>query len=535
MNRVLIYAALCGAWCWCATPVAAERVVYAVAIGNNAPPASEPSLAALRYADDDAVRYYELFKRAGKHVALLTVLDDSTQRRHPAFRSVATAPTLAMLQRTLASFRAAMAGDRKRGDEPVIFLTFSGHGAVDEHGSYFLSLLDGGLTRQRLYDEILTPLSDTETHLIIDACNAEGVVGIRGPFDHEADGEVITLDEAETRGVVQLQSLARFPLAGAIVASSAGQETHEWSRIEAGVFTHELISALLGAADINGDLRIEYSEVHAFIAAANQQVADPRAVPDVLTHAPTGNPRAVLLDLAKLDDTVFLIGPAKELGRFSAVLPDGRRLVDVHVSGTGRVVVALPRRTGMYVQRGDQEAEIPYGSSQVSFAALHFQPMEASARGRLDRTLRDALFALAYSADYYRGFIDSHGTASVDFSVGPRALPTDPHVASSSTAAKPTDDASKGGLALPVSLLVISGVALVASATTLVMALDAKSEVEDTSLQRRARELNDRYRTLATISVAAAAVSATTGLCAFVAWPKDDAGVSAGATVFGRF
>ena len=56
MNRaaVLIYAALCGAWCWCASPVAAERIVYAVAIGNNAPPASEPSLAALRYADDDA-------------------------------------------------------------------------------------------------------------------------------------------------------------------------------------------------------------------------------------------------------------------------------------------------------------------------------------------------------------------------------------------------------------------------------------------------------------------------------------------------
>jgi hypothetical protein len=67
--------------------------------------------------------------------------------------SVATAPTLALLQRTLAGFRSAMAGDRKRGDEPVVFLTFSGHGAVDEHGRYFLSLLDGGLTRQQLYDE----------------------------------------------------------------------------------------------------------------------------------------------------------------------------------------------------------------------------------------------------------------------------------------------------------------------------------------------------------------------------------------------
>lgn len=523
-------ALLLAAWCCAyATPAAAQRVVYAIAIGNNAPPASEPDLAALRYADDDAVRYYELFARAGEHVALLTVLDAATQRRQRALASTAIVPTWSALQQTLARFHVAMAADRKRGDEPVLFLTFSGHGAVDEHGDYFLSLLDGELTRQRLYDEVLSPLADTEVHLIVDACNAEGVVGIRGPFDREADGEVVALSEGEARDVVQLRSLSRFPRAGAIVASSAGQETHEWSRIESGVFTHELISALLGAADANGDLRIEYSEVRAFIAAASEKVEDPRAVPEVISQPPANNPRAVLLDLAALRDTVLLIGRGAELGRFSAVLPDGRRVLDVHASGSARVVVALPKRAGTFVQRAGEEAELPHGLDRVAFASLRFQPLQASARGSLDRTLRDSLFALAYDADYYRGFVQSQNVASVDFTVGPRALPAEPRVAADPA---PRDG---DGIVLPATLLVVSGVALVTAATTLVLAIDAKRGLDKTDLQRRADELNSRYRTFATISVTAAAIGAASGLGAFLLWPGDDAAPTAGVTAYGRF
>ena len=54
----------------------ARAGTWAVAIGNNAPPIVEAEqLAQLRYADDDAARFYELFVRLGAHVELLSVLD----------------------------------------------------------------------------------------------------------------------------------------------------------------------------------------------------------------------------------------------------------------------------------------------------------------------------------------------------------------------------------------------------------------------------------------------------------------------------
>ena len=39
----------------------ARDVPYAIIIGNNAPPSSD--LRTLRYADDDAARYYQVFGR----------------------------------------------------------------------------------------------------------------------------------------------------------------------------------------------------------------------------------------------------------------------------------------------------------------------------------------------------------------------------------------------------------------------------------------------------------------------------------------
>lgn len=48
---------------------------YAVAIGNNAPPAGIESLTTLRYADDDATRYFQFFARFADSARLLSVLD----------------------------------------------------------------------------------------------------------------------------------------------------------------------------------------------------------------------------------------------------------------------------------------------------------------------------------------------------------------------------------------------------------------------------------------------------------------------------
>ena len=78
------------------------------------------------------------------------------------------------------------------------------------------------------------------------------------------------------KAFLEEEQLERYPRAGVIVATSGDQETHEWSRYHGGILSHELRSALSGAADVNGDGRIEYSELRAFLAAANARVQEPR-------------------------------------------------------------------------------------------------------------------------------------------------------------------------------------------------------------------------------------------------------------------
>jgi len=55
-----------------------------------------------------------------------------------------------------------------------------------------------------------------------------------------------------------------------------------------------VISGLWGAADINSDQRIEYSELQSFVASANRTVDDPRAKPSVIVHPPALDPQLAM-------------------------------------------------------------------------------------------------------------------------------------------------------------------------------------------------------------------------------------------------
>jgi hypothetical protein len=499
----------------------ARRVTYGIAIGNNQAPAND-SARSLRYADDDAVRYFDLFRRSGGQAALMTVFDSQSARRHARLASEVRAPTLAELRGTLQRFQANMERDRTHGDQPVLFLAYSGHGSTTEAGAYYLSFLDGGLTREMLHG-ILASLANVEVHLIVDACNASGVVGVRGAFDHEREAEAVPIDHGAATALLEARSLARFPMTGALVAASAGQEAHEWSRIESGVFTHEVVSALLGAADVNGDLRVEYSEVQAFVAAANRTVSDPRAVPDIVAHPPPGNPHAALSDLSTFTGSTFLVGKAGQMGRFSVRLADGRCIIDAHALGSERIVLALPSLSGTFVERGATEAEIPSGKV-ARFESLEFAPMRSAPRGALDRTLKAQLFRAAFTVDYYQGFVDSHDASSVDFGVPPRSLPADAATAPGSSIPR----------WVPTALLVASGAALATSAVSTGLALHAHSEFADTRLQRQAAELRAEAQTYTTVAIVTGVLAAGFGVGAFVTWPRETE-ASAGVSVGGRF
>src|SRR6185436_15697538 len=147
--------------------------------------------------------------------------------------------------------------------------------------------------------EILAQLPAVYSHVLIDACHAGGVVGVRGDlFDDEVSAHATPVSPDDVAPLLDAQRFARLPHVGVIIATTLGQEVHEWSEIEAGVFSHEVLSGLVGPADVNGDGEIEYTEIQAFVAAANHGVKDPRATLHVIARAPRTNQRVALISLS---------------------------------------------------------------------------------------------------------------------------------------------------------------------------------------------------------------------------------------------
>jgi len=492
-------------------PAAARTVAYAIEIGNNAPPA--PSLPVLRYADDDAVRYHQLFVRIADQARLLAVLDDATQRRYPDLGARALPPTLAQLAAVVTDYAARMAADVRRGDQPVLYLTFSGHGAADADGVPYLALLDGPLTRQRLYADVIGKLPAATVHLIVDACNAGAVVGVRGPVELEAQTAEVTLSE---RLAVAQGEQRTWPTVGVVLAATADQETHEWSRIEAGVFSHEVLSGLLGAADANHDGRIEYSELAAFIAAANRDIPDPRAAPRVIVRPPERDHHVPLIALDALREAVYLTGDASTIGHFYLELPNGQRYLDAHLAPGAQLRIALPAGARLYLRAGVREAEIPArANGTVALAELRFLPIGTQGRGSVDGAYRDGLFHHAYGAAYYAGFVDSTGMASVEL-----AAPTAGALSVAARARSPAADPPPPGRSLAFGVAIGAGVAGAVAITSGGFAYAAWRDYRGTELQRQASEAAVRYRRDLTISLVSGAAAVAGAAVSYWLWPR---------------
>jgi hypothetical protein len=487
----------------CAT-AQARTVSYGIAIGNNAPPAaSDVALPTLAYADDDAVRYWQFFGRFCEKTALLSVLDEATGRRYPEALAAAKMPSLAELRTIIGDLAARMAYDRANGDQPVLYLAFSGHGARSKDGALFLALTDAELTRDRLYSEVLDKLPASFVHLFIDACHAEGVVGVRGVLGTETDARAEPVTPQERQRFLEATTLARYPHVGVVLATAADQQAHEWSQIESGVFTHELLSALSGAADVNGDGVVEYSEVQAFVASTNRDVGDERAVPRVIAVAPRLNPHQPLATLGAQATTAQLAG-ATHLGHFFVELESGQRYLDANLSSDFLVRIAVPAGR-LFVVAGDREAEIrPRAGDIVRFEKLGWRKRSVAVRGSIEASLRRALFGSSYGPTYYRGFVDSSGVAGVVNWDATAGLPL-------------AKDAVRRPLA--VGAWALGGAALITACATGALAIQARRDFDATNLQRPASEARSRVITYSTIAGVTGGVAVAAALAGWLLWP----------------
>ncbi|MDB4960523.1 MAG: peptidase caspase catalytic subunit p20 [Myxococcales bacterium] len=494
-----------------ARPAAADgkQVAYAIVIGNNEPPRAGTSetLRPLRYADDDAVRYHQLFSRIAE-THLLVVLDTQTQRRYPGLAAHAQPPTVDNLHRVVEDLRAKMTRDRQRGDRPVLYFVFSGHGARDDRGHAFLALLDGALTQTTLYEDVLARMPTTFTHLIVDACHAGGVVGVRGGgfFAREADATSTPTISAEVEPILQATPLARYPQIGVILATTLGQEAHEWSTIESGVFTHELLSGLQGAADVNGDLVVEYTEIQAFVAAANRDIKDPRAIPQVIARPPASNQNAPLLTLSGIAGMRMIRGKAAALGHFYLELENGQRYLDAHLDEGASIVLAVPEATTVFLRTAAHEAVLP-ARGAVSLDKLTLRDRQIASRGSIEVAYQTALFSSGYGRAYYQGFVDSIGAVGVRFP-------------ERSSSALVRTDHRRIRKRIAIGTGVIGGVGAATALTTGFLAYQAHSDFTATTLQRPAHDAQVRYDRYLPIALTSGAVAIVAGAAAWWLWPR---------------
>jgi hypothetical protein len=482
----------------------ARGPVFSLSIGyNGLPPSAETELTPLRYADDDAVAFHQFARTFTRRSFLLAILDAETQARFPALASEVRPPSRADLEKVLAEIEGGVDAAMAAGEEPSVLIFYSGHGGRAENGQAALTLSDGLLTKDALYANVLAPLRTVFVHLFVDACNAEAVVRPR-----DAQAQVVDPTAADVSVAFQKATLAGFPRVGALVASTAGAQAHEWDVYQSGIFTHEVLSALRGAADVDGNHRIEYSEIAAFLSAANRDVSDPRARPHMVVHPPPLDRRAPIVDLDEVRGAAFLDGRPAQIGGFFIEDTRGSRLLDLRAEAPFRVSLAVPADETLYLRNHAGQATVRLARGEhLSFDKVHLAENDVRGRGALESALRRGLFATGFGRGYYRGFVDSQEEL-VPLTVGDEdVVLVAPQPAAEPAGMSPRRRASwiaygTAG-ALAVTAAVFGG-----------LAIDARRDFENTYLEMPAIDASDRYKrdlTLSITTLVGAVVSAGIG------------------------
>jgi hypothetical protein len=379
-------------------PPPAARFAIIVGVNQSVDADARP----LRYADDDAAAYLELFRALGARTYLLSRFDEGTRRLHPQAVAEALDPRRQELDRLVEQVSADVALARRRGVSTIVYFVYAGHGSV-ENGRGYLALEDARLYGADLEQLIVDRVGGAETHFIVDACYSVFLAMSRGP-----GGE-----RHEAYGFSTLGGLAARPGVGLLLSTSSARESHEWSEFQAGVFSHEVRSGLLGAADVDGDGQVTYREIAAFVERANSPIPNERFRPDVYAKEPAS--ARTLLDLR--------MGLARRLeldgehpGHYFIEDARGVRLADFNNARGQPLRVMRPAGDGpLYLRKlgeqagGDLEYVMDAAPSVLRLEDLHAQPSTTAPRGAAQESFR-LLFSLPFSQQVVDAFVERRPT-----------------------------------------------------------------------------------------------------------------------------
>lgn len=491
--------------------------LFALIIGSNQSP--KPELPTLRHADDDAAKYFELFSQLGE-ARLLTVLDDESQRLFGSLADRSIVPSRGNLKVALDELLAGVAAARQQGRRSALYFIYSGHGDVGAGMQGLLYLGNETFSRRDLYQQVIGRSQADYNHVVIDACNAYFMVERRG--DYKPDEA-----SADHAGLVQdllaAEELRSHPNTGVVLSTSAEADSHEWSKFGGGVFSHEVRSGLLGAADLDLDGRVSYDELAAYLAAANSKVDNPTAKIHYYAEAPAKNRREPVLTLRSAT------GPASgallqlersEHGRFYVEDGRGLRYADFHKADDGALLLWLLPGPRYFARSSEYEVEIAAASaSPVELAALERKPLSAATigqRGAIDDALRAGLYAVPFSRSFLDGYAEQAEKARVAAANSARAALARP--ALRSDAPHPGPERVWWRTALPIagwSLAGLGGASAIAGGVLVKLGLDDNTRFNAATTLDRKLALRDAIylesQAATVLFVVAGAVAATGG------------------------
>jgi len=477
-----------------AFPARAEQrtASFALIIGVNR--GADPELPELRYADDDAARYQELFRLLGARTYLHARLDANTRRLHVQAAAEARLPRRAELARSLKELRAEVRQAKRRGVRVALYVVYAGHGNV-KNGEAYVLLENDRWNARRLAELVERPGAD-EVHLIVDACNSGLLAASRGPGGRRRP----------FAGFSQMGPLVENPRVGLLLSTSSGRESHEWERFQAGVFSHEVRSGLYGAADADHDGRVSYREIAAFVDRANAAIPNERFRPDVLARPPAGSDSLVSLQVG--------LGRRVEVRTRQGshwVLENGVgvRVADFHPGPDHEMSIVRPGNELLFLRRvpektdsAEEEYALPTGTDVVQLADLEAAIPRVAMRGAAHES-----FSLIFSLPFDLATVKAHERPSREHA-RPVASPRTDHV---SDWRRPTGITALGvGAALAA-----TGAALWLSGETI--RRDGESGVSQRDLAVRNQRVTDR-RTASFVTLGFAGVATAAGLI-LLAWP----------------
>jgi hypothetical protein len=408
---------------------AADELAIAIIVGSNESKGS--GLKALSYADDDAIRAALLFRMLGARTTILVKPDADTQKRFPSDRfswlQNPEEPTRANLQKAVQE--AIRDSLKAHGEEPPrktsIYFVYSGHGGRSSEGEGALLLEDGPFWRSNLYEDLLarslpgpSGLPDVDhIHVIIDSCYASNTISSKG------GGGPVPTNGHQMSAISQ--KLDDYPNVGVILAKNASGKTQEWELYLGGIFSHQILSALFGAADISSpaepgdaprftpDETINYTEAAVFLRVAN--AGTPPAQQDklkVFVKPPGADPVARLVTWRTLQVPRLRL---KHGGHLWINDSTGNRWVELNKPEGVETVLVLPERSDYELYRAEGAAL--EGKKLFHFPARPGEPLDEDtlqrsndakpSRGAPDAELQN-LFTVVYGPDVLKVESDAH-------------------------------------------------------------------------------------------------------------------------------